>query len=152
MRKILAATAVAMSLGYAAVASAEQPSCDWNCNWDFPSASEKQLLLNQADLIEFHENGGYETTINNYTTVGDTNIQCDASDGKFGGGCASDIENQSNATAIGSQTVTDQSNSSTIHVKGQDNTVSADQGNDASGNTARTQGDTGAESKITHNY
>jgi len=79
---VAASSASAQSIG--------QPSADWNANWGFNSPNQQAVNLGRAELIERAEGDGFGSryyTTNNVSIDQDT--LCEAGDGSFYGGCAS---------------------------------------------------------------
>jgi hypothetical protein len=124
IQKLLGAILVLSSATFTgAVSAQEQPNLDWEGNWGFGRSSAGQR--DQAYMIEFQKKGGFRTNItNNSTTI------CEA-----GGGCVSNIENQS--TVIGAVNNTDQS----ITITGDGNTAT-----NTANSTSTNSGEVSAES------
>lgn len=157
MKKILLASALVVGFASSSYAQSAQPSLDWNGNYQHPSSNPgmAQFILNRAMDMEFIERGGWNhNTTNNFyndtkITHGDTN--CESGKGKFYGGCATDVEQQT--TAVGAQTNIDQSNitktNTEVNGNGNDVVVDNNQRNSTDDTRSSNSGDTSAENNQT---
>lgn len=108
------------------VSGVGQPSADWNANWGFDGANEKQFNLNRALVIKQAEDGGFGTTYNDYSSSSAV-TNCNIADS-----CSTYIEQQNNATAIGTS----------IYVEGDGNVVDgSNTGQVNAGNAIANDGD-----------